>query len=616
MSHVYHELVELHDLLDAVYEDTFSDSQVVQLQALLKNSCSARREYLRAINLHGTLYWDLGGEPQPGRLSSASRPTVIRETHSVASSDDTRSKIPGESPVSALPSSRFPPFLTNTFPGTAGYFSSDWPVAYLVATVILVIGLMIASLVPVSHVQQIGKQSPAPSVERQQLEPNRTTVGHVAGTVDCQWSKEDTTVIGGAPIYLGCKYVLSSGLMEIAYDTGAKVVLQGPVTYEVESPAGVFLSVGKLTARVQKSEIRNPKSETISKSPNLQISKSEIPHPSLTSDLCPLFSIRTPTATVTDLGTEFGVTVSKEGATQVQVLQGSVEFGEIGQESGTGHRSRLTVGQAAEITRHSRGIKAVVFEAGSYTRRLRQASDVPAEAAYIEDVLADRPLGYWPLNEPARVTKFLDRSGNGFHGFAEGKVVSGQPGPLGAGSRAVAFDGGRIDIGRQDRFALRNDFSVEAWVSIVEPRGVARIVSVDDGTELSRRVGWGLGYVPPFRSGAGSTRPCFFFTVYNEQEVPMPTICPPREQWVHVAAVVDRSNGVHLFFNGDRQTSGPRPNKAAQTGPAWVEIGALGNGDERWKGQLAHVAVYPRALEPQRIKSHWQRVVQGSSSTE
>ena len=39
--------------------------------------------------------------------------------------------------------------------------------------------------------------------------------------------------------------------MEITYDTGAKVILQGPVTYEVESPAGGFLSVGKLTARVE-----------------------------------------------------------------------------------------------------------------------------------------------------------------------------------------------------------------------------------------------------------------------------------------------------------------------------------------------------------------------------
>ena len=39
--------------------------------------------------------------------------------------------------------------------------------------------------------------------------------------------------------------------MEITYDTGAKVILQGPVTYEVESKDGGYLSLGKLTARVE-----------------------------------------------------------------------------------------------------------------------------------------------------------------------------------------------------------------------------------------------------------------------------------------------------------------------------------------------------------------------------
>ena len=40
--------------------------------------------------------------------------------------------------------------------------------------------------------------------------------------------------------------------MEITYDTGARVILQGPVTYEVESKDGGFLSLGKLTARLEK----------------------------------------------------------------------------------------------------------------------------------------------------------------------------------------------------------------------------------------------------------------------------------------------------------------------------------------------------------------------------
>ena len=47
----------------------------------------------------------------------------------------------------------------------------------------------------------------------------------------------------------------------------------------------------------------------------MQIAKSQIPNPQSPSPLStlhsPLFTIRTPTATVTDLGTEFGVEVAK-----------------------------------------------------------------------------------------------------------------------------------------------------------------------------------------------------------------------------------------------------------------------------------------------------------------
>ena len=101
--------------------------------------------------------------------------------------------------------------------------------------------------------------------------------------------------------------------MEITYHTGAKVILQGPVTYEVESNGG-YLSLGKLTGKLEKRgegpAARGEKSV---------LSSSFILHPSS-------FVIRTPTATVTDLGTEFGVEVSDTGETHTQVFRGAVEL--------------------------------------------------------------------------------------------------------------------------------------------------------------------------------------------------------------------------------------------------------------------------------------------------
>ena len=101
--------------------------------------------------------------------------------------------------------------------------------------------------------------------------------------------------------------------MEITYDTGAKVILQGPVTYEVEANGG-YLAVGKLTGKLEKrgeGEGRGERGHQITKSQIIEISTSLIP-----SSLIPNpFVIRTPTATVTDLGTEFGIEVT-EGPTK------------------------------------------------------------------------------------------------------------------------------------------------------------------------------------------------------------------------------------------------------------------------------------------------------------
>ena len=69
-------------------------------------------------------------------------------------------------------------------------------------------------------------------------EPKTELVGRITGMVDCKWAG---TAFDSPACSFGKKYELASGLMEITYDTGAKVILQGPVTYEVESRWWVFV---------------------------------------------------------------------------------------------------------------------------------------------------------------------------------------------------------------------------------------------------------------------------------------------------------------------------------------------------------------------------------------
>ena len=187
------------------------------------------------------------------------------------------------------------------------------PLAYLIATVVTGLGLLIGSHIYVSYPVQVARIS-VPSVV---AEPKAVYVGRITGMVDC---KGTGVAAASRGVPLGRKYELASGWMEITYDTGAKVILQGPVTYDVESNGG-FLSIGKLTGKLEKRGERRGDRGAGGKS-EIRYLKSEISNP---QSLIPNpFVIRTPTATITDLGTEFGVEVDRESSARIYVFDGAV----------------------------------------------------------------------------------------------------------------------------------------------------------------------------------------------------------------------------------------------------------------------------------------------------
>ncbi len=88
-------------------------------------------------------------------------------------------------------------------------------------------------------------------------------------------------------------------------------------------------------------------SETNSKSQNPEIPKSQIPNPK--SSPAPAFAVRTPTLTVTDLGTEFDVDVQESGAVEVSVTQGTVETSRIPQKDKSPIKERYVAGDAVRF---------------------------------------------------------------------------------------------------------------------------------------------------------------------------------------------------------------------------------------------------------------------------
>jgi hypothetical protein len=599
------------ELAGAVCDGVVSQADISELDAMMSADYASRYDYMDYLRVHVALKLELRAD-----LATQNMNRQI-DVESAASS---ARGLDAASPPSPVPVH----LLGGVIHGTTTYLSSGWPAAYLVATVILAIGLAIGAVTHVSQPMQIVQRHlPSPFGRGAGGEGGRTTdtaqspvIGRITSTVDCQFAidskAEDQTP--KTVVFLGDKFKLVSGLLEITYVTGARVILQGPVTYLVESPAGGFLSVGKLTAKMEssteygvqstdsaagKSKIQKPKSETNSKSPNLQISK---------------FVVRTPTATVTDLGTEFGVAVSKEGRTEVHVLQGVVETRSIDARGALSPPQRVTEGLAVAIGLKPKGIESVAFAPQSFTRALRPA-DTPAERAYINAVLADRPMGYWTLNEPAGARKFADRSGNGLVGYAMNKVTAGQPGPLGDGSRSSGFNGGQyIDLGQHSAFAVRNNFTLEAWVWIDDAAESSYVFSAI-GREGSTGVGWGLAASrqPTTSTNRMPKSPIFSFVVQQVRhfDFPLPNGESIKNRWLHVALTFDAANTARLYLNGKLRGSvaGQKP---AIVGPVWLSIGcAEPITSDFWRGRLAHIAVYPRALDARHIQKHFDQCPSG-----
>jgi hypothetical protein len=290
----------IHDFVQAGANRELTKDQWTKFEQLLLENDEACRLYLQYVQETDFLQTILESMPEE-RFSSGG---IICDE-------------PQDSAISGIP-------FASLWHSTISFSSPNATFAYLLAAIIVGIGLSIMAVVPVSQATKVALHTP-PAIERQQLiapspiVSKAENVGRITGMVDCKWYDAETPPTTNAQVSVGQKYTLASGLMEITYNMGAKVILQGPVTYEVKTNGG-FLSIGKLTGKLEKQMVSDQ--EFASHQPQVTIrssnSKSQIANP--------LFVVRTPNAIVTDLGTEFGVEVSKDGKTTSHVFRGSVEL--------------------------------------------------------------------------------------------------------------------------------------------------------------------------------------------------------------------------------------------------------------------------------------------------
>ena len=360
---------ELREWIAGVWNGTIAPEDRQRLEARLADDDAAREYYLSCMALHAQLLWQFRG--------------VGGQGSGVGGQGAGGQVVGGQWPVASDPPSTIPPIVIDPSPTLHSSLGS-FVFSHIAAAVILGIGLLIGLAWRISL-----PSSEGPAPENRRI-VNAQKIGRITALADCKWSKQGPGISKTKDqrpktVFFGDKFVLVSGLMQITYDTGARVILEGPCTYEIDSARGGYLAVGKLTARVEKgSGVRDPGSG----SENLQICKSanqqNAGHYQLPTTNYQLFTVRTPTATVTDLGTEFGVEVEKSGATRSHVFQGKVKLVASGQWPvvSDGNSRRLTTsgdsveilhaGESARVERGRNNRVVVVCESSQPIHFVRQ----------------------------------------------------------------------------------------------------------------------------------------------------------------------------------------------------------------------------------------------------
>lgn len=413
---------EMHELVSAFLAGDRSSVRKDRLQELIRQDLGACDLYLNMV-FESSMLMDWAANGDPSEADPANSQAVAP-----------------------------PPLACSTIPWAAtSVLSSSWPIAYLIATMIFAIGGLIGAYV---HVSQPGWSAHQPTeIAAEHFRPAKQTssVARLTAMVDCRWhASSDVRAMGR--VVAGERVALISGLIEITYDTGARVVLHGPVRYEVESSNGGFLSMGELAGRVEAEPARG-------------------------------FVVHTPTAAVTDLGTEFSVNVDGSGVTISHVFRGSVKVTELSNREGTA-RQVVVLRQDETARAGKRGER---IEISLLDRRKDSVPNLFTRFEELQRVSGRReppPAERWPecsrrlRTDPALLTYYTFEPhpfGNGvvpnlspLGTLLNGRVTSAEwvAGRL-PNKLALCFhgpdSGDKLMLPEQERFNFSGPFSVAVW---------------------------------------------------------------------------------------------------------------------------------------------------------
>jgi hypothetical protein len=388
---------------------------------------------------------------------------------------------------------------------------------------------------------------------------------------DCEWERpsENTPDVEQT----GRVLQVRSGMAELLFTDGSRVLLEGPARFEVRSASGGYLHSGKLVASVGPQGMG--------------------------------FKVETKTATIVDLGTEFGVAVSKVGETALNVFVGKVAV-RPDAKTETEH-PELTIVQSGEAKRITTDGNVEVADSSS-----SEDWDLLRRNLTIQ-------VAYWSFDDSAEPLADARKASPGQ--LKNGRLVSGL-----VGSGALQSDGRSGGLAHivsdSDIWAFREALTIEAvlissWSG--KPGDSDFIVRRFDDDALAFSLAFknenGNGPMLALQVDTDRGRQSLKMLLDGQQGRPkLSDLADGRMH--HIAATFDGASGrMIIYVDGALRASDSIGSSVLLSdGEAAALEGQIDPlVEDPFSGTLDEVAIYRVAISADEIARHWSNIRHGGN---
>ena len=303
----------IHALAVGVLEDTLSPAERQELELLLLENPAARRNYLEHVQESACLRWLCVEEFSDG----IERCEPVQQARKWVGTRRQMASIVSGGIAAALVA-----VVAMQYASRGDVDSTPNRAPSNVATS------------PLPEADQVAAQSPPSAVP--QGENDRNVVATITAMNSVKWEGPGAGAHLLSRCAIGDRLRLLDGSAELTFDAGVQVKVFGPADFEITSATSIRCLKGRVTTLVDKRGRG--------------------------------FTIETPRAKVVDLGTQFGLSISDSGETEVVVFQGMVDLSYSPAAAGDAASRRMRQGEALLVKNSGEFERIMAVERNSFMK--------------------------------------------------------------------------------------------------------------------------------------------------------------------------------------------------------------------------------------------------------